>query len=79
MGSLVSGQGLRLVGMGLLAGLGLSLALSSLVASLLVGISAFDPLTFAAAALLLVAVAFAASVRPTRWATRVDPMAALRS
>jgi ABC-type lipoprotein release transport system permease subunit len=76
---LVVGQGMRLVFLGLFSGLGLSLALSSLVKSLLVGVTAFDPLTFAAAALLLLAVAFGASLLPTRQATRVDPMAALRS
>ena len=75
---LVVGQGLRLVLVGVAAGLGLSLALSSLVGSLLVGVTAFDPLTFASAALLLLAVALLASLLPIRRANRVDPMTALR-
>jgi putative ABC transport system permease protein len=63
---------------GVVAGLGLSLALSSLIRSVLVGVTAFDPLTFASAALLLLAVALAASLLPTWRANRVDPMTALR-
>ena len=75
---LVIGQGLRLVLVGIGVGLGLSLALSSLVEGLLVGVTAFDPLTFASAALLMLVVAVAASLLPTRRANRVDPMTALR-
>ena len=75
---LVVGQGLRLVLVGVAAGLGLSLALSSLVQSLLVGVTAFDPLTFTSAALLLLGVALLASLLPTRRANRVPPMTALR-
>ncbi len=78
---------LRLVlrqGMGLvLAGLGIGLfgawALSRVLAGQLYGISARDPLTYAAVATLLGAVAFAATWLPARRATRVDPMISLRS
>ncbi|HVQ31238.1 MAG TPA: ABC transporter permease [Vicinamibacteria bacterium] len=75
---LVLGQGLRLVLAGVAAGLALSLALSSLVRSLLVGVTAFDPATFASAALLLLVVALAASLLPIWRANRVDPITALR-
>jgi ABC-type antimicrobial peptide transport system permease subunit len=50
-----------------------------LLASFLVGISPFDPLTFAAASLFLAAVAGVASFLPARRATRIDPFTALRS
>jgi putative ABC transport system permease protein len=63
---------------GVAIGVSASLALTRLISSLLYGVSATDPLTFAAVSLGLVAVAFMASFIPARRATRVDPMIALR-
>jgi putative ABC transport system permease protein len=48
------------------------------MASLLFGVSAGDPLTFAAVSTLLVAVALASSALPAYWATQVDPIVTLR-
>ncbi|HEY7180915.1 MAG TPA: FtsX-like permease family protein, partial [Blastocatellia bacterium] len=75
---LIIGQGLRLVGAGMLIGLLGWLALTRAMTSLLFGVAATDPLTFAGAALLLVNVALAACFIPARRAARTDPLIALR-
>ncbi|HEV2425849.1 MAG TPA: ABC transporter permease [Terriglobia bacterium] len=75
---LVLGQGLRLTAAGLGLGLALSLALTRFLSTQLFGISATDPLTFAAVALCLGAVALAACYLPARRALRVEPITALR-
>ena len=75
---MVLGQGAKLAGFGLLAGVIASLAVTRFLASMLFGVSATDPLTFFSIALLLTAVTLLASYIPARRATRVDPIEALR-
>jgi putative ABC transport system permease protein len=76
---LILRQGMGLVLIGLATGLFGAWALSRVLAGQLYGISARDPITYAAVATLLGVVAFAATWLPARRATRVDPMISLRS
>jgi putative ABC transport system permease protein len=76
---LVVGQGMRLVGIGLLLGLTGAWVLSRVLTSQLYDVSARDPFTYLTVAALLGAVALAALYVPARRAVRLDPMTSLRS
>jgi predicted permease len=76
---LIFRHGGQLIAVGLVAGLAGALALTRFIASMLFGISAYDPLTFALLAILLGGVAALACFLPARRATLVNPMVALRN
>jgi predicted permease len=75
---LIAGDGLRLIALGGIVGLGAALAAAQLLKSLLFGVAPHDPAVFAAVALLLGLVALAATLLPARAAMRVEPVVALR-
>ncbi|HTR66237.1 MAG TPA: ABC transporter permease [Terriglobales bacterium] len=76
--TMILGQGLRTILIGVAIGVAGSLALTRSLESLLFGVTATDPLTFAAVILLLVGAALLACYVPALRATRVDPLVALR-
>jgi len=76
---LIVRQGLALAAVGISIGTPLALLASQLLRSFVFGISEHDPLTYAGVAVVLAAVALAASYVPARRATRIDPLEALRS
>ncbi len=75
---LVVGEGLRLSVAGMVLGLAGALAVTRVMASMLVGVEPTDPMTFAAIALLFVVIAAGASWVPAWRASRLDPMDAIR-
>jgi putative ABC transport system permease protein len=75
---MVVGQGMRLAVIGIGIGLVASLAVARLMQSLLFNVTTTDPITFVSNATILVGVALLACYIPTRRATKVDPMIALR-
>jgi len=76
---LIVGQAMTLVGISLVLGVAGAFAATRLLNSLLFGVGASDPATFAGIVLLVSAVAFIAAWVPARRATRVDPIIALRA
>jgi len=76
---LIFREGTRSALPGIAAGLALATIVARLLARFLYGVHPFDPLTFIAAPLALIAVVFVASALPARRATRLDPLVALRS
>ena len=75
---MILAQGAKIAGAGVVIGLGASLGLTRLMANLLFSVSAADPLTFTAVAIVLSLVALLACYIPARRALRVDPIIALR-
>jgi ABC-type antimicrobial peptide transport system permease subunit len=76
--SMVLRLGAKLALVGVCIGVAAALGLARLMTSLLFGVTAHDPLTFAAVVTLLIAVALLACYIPARRAMKVDPMVALR-
>jgi putative ABC transport system permease protein len=75
---MVLSEGAKMACIGVVIGLGASLALTRVMAGMLYGVSPTDPLTFVGVATVLFAVALTACYVPARRAMRVDPMQALR-
>ncbi len=75
---LVTRQGLRLIGLGLLIGFVGAFFLTQLLAGSLSGVTAHDPLSFTIVPLLLLSVGLLACYLPARAATQLDPVEAIR-
>ncbi|MGH9773311.1 MAG: FtsX-like permease family protein, partial [Candidatus Acidiferrales bacterium] len=75
---MIFAQGAKIAGIGLAIGIALALGLTRLMGNLLFSVSAADPLTFAAVAIVIALITMLACYIPARRAVRVDPMLALR-
>jgi predicted permease len=75
---MVLGESLTLVGLGIATGAAAACAAGRVVGAMLFGLSPVDPLTYVSAAMILLAVAVAASLLPARRASHIDPIVALR-
>jgi putative ABC transport system permease protein len=75
---MIGRQGAVIVASGLTVGLLTALAVGRLVSDFLVGVTPSDPITYVGVSILLATVAVVATYLPTRRATKVDPMVALR-
>jgi predicted permease len=75
---MVLGESAWIAMIGVAAGISSALAFARLIARMLYGLKAYDPLTFGASAVLLLLIGLAASWIPARRAARLDPMRALR-
>ena len=76
---LTIGRGMRLVAAGVAIGIFAAIAMSRLVASLLFGVGATDPLTFAAVTSVMLGVSLAACLAPAARAVRMEPSLVLRN
>jgi ABC-type antimicrobial peptide transport system permease subunit len=76
--ALVSRQGLHLVGIGVVIGIGSALLLGRLIENVLYGVSATDPISLAISVFILGLAAFVACLLPALRATRISPITALR-
>jgi putative ABC transport system permease protein len=76
---MIAGEAFRFVALGVIIGLAVAAALGRVMKTLLFGVSALDPLTYAIVAIVFGVVAFVACVVPARRVTRVDPLVALRA
>jgi len=75
----VATQGVVLTGAGLVIGMAAAVAVGRWMASLLSGVSPYDPLTYAAVAVVVLAMSAVACYLPARRASKVDPLELLRS
>jgi predicted permease len=75
---MILGEGMRITLIGVGIGVAAALALTRLIANVIYGVSAYDPLTFFGVAILLIGVALLACYLPAKRAMRVDPIIALR-
>ena len=77
--TLILGHGARLVAIGIVLGVAGAILLRSVMSTMVYGVRTLDPLAYVAACLLLCAATIAACAVPARRASRLDPVAALRS